>query len=185
MAHLSEKPVSDALTYIAFTSYFGPDKSYAPEYGKMTPVAIAQLYYEAAANTSTMVTTFSDFARSLGVGLATYEAGPGYDVGAKMKPSPQLSNYILANRNKEMRPAMIRNAQDVYWKIAGTEAIYHQFTVQGKCSRFGCWGATEFFSDVWTMPEGSPKRQAVEELAGGSELHRHRLEMRVPAQVVR
>lgn len=93
-----------------------------------------------------------------------YEAGPGADVGGQYDTAcPELSNMIHAMRSPGMKTAMIYDAKEVWWGGGGD--IYHQFSIEGKCSRYGCWGATEFWTDVDTIPDGAPKTQAVLELS--------------------
>eukprot|EP00730_Choanoeca_flexa_P013540 TRINITY_DN5433_c0_g1_i2.p1 TRINITY_DN5433_c0_g1~~TRINITY_DN5433_c0_g1_i2.p1 ORF type:complete len:631 (+),score=162.04 TRINITY_DN5433_c0_g1_i2:274-1893(+) len=155
------KPINEYIYAIANTEYFAPDKSWVAQYSKLKPDYIAgTLYMEAATNNTNMTQDFVSFKRAKNVKLATYEAGPGNDVGGQFsKACPELSAFIMANRDPAMKNALLHDVQDVFWGNGGD--IYHQFSVHGKCSRYGCWGATEFYGDPV-----SPKAEAINQLTG-------------------
>eukprot|EP00730_Choanoeca_flexa_P017862 TRINITY_DN8644_c0_g1_i1.p1 TRINITY_DN8644_c0_g1~~TRINITY_DN8644_c0_g1_i1.p1 ORF type:complete len:620 (+),score=168.54 TRINITY_DN8644_c0_g1_i1:126-1985(+) len=156
-----KEPINKYIYAIANTEYFAPDKAWVAQYAKLKPQYIAgTLYMQAATNNTNMTQDFATFKRALGVKLATYEAGTGNDLGGQFsKAGPELSNFILANRDPAIKDALEHDIKDVFWGNGGD--IYHQFTSVGKCSRHGCWGATEFYTDPV-----SPKAAAINELTG-------------------
>ncbi|EDQ88753.1 uncharacterized protein MONBRDRAFT_37353, partial [Monosiga brevicollis MX1] len=132
------------------------------QYGELQPSYIAEtLDYEAATNNTNMTIEFAALKTAFGLRLASYEAGTGDDVGGQFdKAGLELSAFILANR------ALVHDIKDVAW--GNGVDIYHQFSVVGKCSRYGCWGATEFYTDP-----PSPKAKAIQEVLGREAIQRY------------
>ena len=140
------------------TQYFGPTADF-----KYPSVAatLAQ-YKQAAVNNTAMTATYAGLKRMFGVKLAAYEAGPGYRVGA-LGPGKELTVVIEASRDPGMQAIVEYDIESMYFSNGGD--IYNYFAAVGEVSRYGCWGAMEFWTDLDRKPL-SPKMQAIVQVTG-------------------
>ena len=114
-----------------------------------------------ADNNNEMTYTFVKLAKALGVKTAGYESGPGYAVGGCKPGSKALNTLIEAARDPGMKPAILYDVRETCWRHGWD--IYNYFAIEGPCSEYGCWGATEDWKD---LNPGPPKLQAIYELTG-------------------
>lgn len=141
---------SKYLYGMATTGYFGGGKLAAG-------ATLEQIYADYANSTANQAASraqLAAIAKSYGLKLVAYEAGPGWDVGTQTN----LANFIIAQRMAPMKGLV--SADVLSWVASGGEE-YNHFSLGGLYSRFGQWGHVEHYFNVTT-----PKYCAVQELAG-------------------
>ena len=158
-------PVNNFLYAISYAQYFGPHSQNEAggqpfNYSTATIPQVLQAFDNATSDAVLMTIQFVDLAKAFGVKTVSYEGGPGYRVGGEKPGSKGLNTMMVAARDPGMKDVVKQNV-DTCYRFGWDE--YQYFSAAGKYSEYGCWGATEFFSDI---DPGPPKLQALYELTG-------------------
>lgn len=97
-----------------------------------------------------------------------YEGGPDNGGGSTVN----IENRILANRLSDMKTTVIHNYTDNWFSAnangtapIGTNDLANYFTMTGRVSRYGCWGATEDLKYIHNLVS-APKYDALCTLTG-------------------
>eukprot|EP01052_Picozoa_sp_SAG31_P034360 SAG31_NODE_4006_length_3672_cov_1.463196_2_plen_316_part_00 len=139
-------PPKEYLYAIAAAQYFGPhaqDAKGAQEkfnYSTATVPEVISAFYDGADANVRMTVDFVTFAQHYGLKTAGYESGPGYAVGALKPGSKALNTLIAAARDPGMKDAIIYDVEQTCWRHGWD--IYNYFAIEGKVSRYGCWGGS-------------------------------------------
>mmetsp|Transcript_16217 Transcript_16217/g.18048 ORF Transcript_16217/g.18048 Transcript_16217/m.18048 type:complete len:591 (+) Transcript_16217:29-1801(+) len=127
-------PVNKVIWGMAQTHYFGdPDPKTPPN---KSVQEIVKAYAQGSIGDSKDTIANVAIAKSYGITLNSYEAGPGMKVG----DTYNIGNVIAANRDPGMTAVIVDDITKNYWDLGG--AIYNYFSLSGSYSRYGCWGAT-------------------------------------------
>lgn len=160
-------PAKNYVYAIAAAQYFGPHAQDAKgkqaqfNYSTATIPQVIQAFHDGADVNQGMTDGFVSFAKSTGVKTAGYESGPGYAVGGEKPGSKGLNTMIMASRDAGMKGVIVYDIEQTCWRRGWD--IYNYFGIEGPCSRYGCWGATEDWRD---LNPGPPKLQAIYNVTG-------------------
>ena len=160
-------PVDKYIYAVAAAQYFGPHAQDAKgkqsqfNYSTATIPEVIQAFHDGADANNAMTDGFVTFAKAIGVRTAGYESGPGYAVGGEKPGTKGLNTMIMAARDPGMKDVVVYDIEQTCWRRKWD--IYNYFSVEGPCSRYGCWGATEDWKD---LNPGPPKLQAIYNVTG-------------------
>ena len=148
----SGKPVSEWLHALSIAPYFSEPK---PEDCKDVETIHAQFRLssdQSVEGKTKLLKLVKEF--NLPGGLCCYEGGPHH----RGQVETNLAIRMAAHRAPQMKDCVMHDLGDNWRKLGG--GIFCYFTLSGRFSKWGCWGAVESLYRLDT-----PKYQALKELS--------------------